>query len=176
MEKGKNFVIGVYDEEAVLMTAVENIRSKGVKIHEVYTPYPVHGLDNALGYNYSNLPIAGFLFGICGTITALTMMIWMLGFDWPMDIGGKPHIPLPAFIPITFELTVLFCALGMTGTFFVASNLNPWSTPKMFDPRSTDDKFVIAFDLASNRQDSAQLISILSESGASEVSTKSLEN
>ncbi len=176
MEKGKNFVVGVFDEETVMMSAVENIRSKGVKIHEVYTPYPVHGLDNALGYNYSNLPIAGFLFGICGTITALTMMIWMLGFDWPMDIGGKPHIPLPAFIPITFELTVLFCALGMTGTFFVASNLKPWSQPDMFDPRSVDDKFVITFDLASNKQDSAQLKSLLSESGASEVTTKSLAN
>ena len=176
MEKGKKFVVGVYDDEAVLMTAVEKIRSKGVKIHEVYTPYPVHGLDNALGYKYSNLPIAGFLFGICGTITGLTMMIWMLGFDWPMDIGGKPHIPLPAFIPITFEITVLFCALGMTGTFFVASNLNPWTTPKMFDPRSVDDKFVMTLDVATNKQDSAQLKSILSETGASEVTTKSLEN
>ena len=176
MEKGKNFVFGVYDDEAVMMNAVGQIRAKGVKIHEVYTPYPVHGLDNALGYNYSNLPIAGFLFGIVGTITALSMMIGMLGFDWPMDIGGKPHIPLPAFIPITFELTVLFCALGMTGTFFVASNLNPWSTPDMFDPRTTDDKFVIVFDTASSKQDSAALKSILSETGASEVNTKSLEN
>lgn len=174
MEKGKNFVVGVYEEEAVLLKAVEDIRNKGVKIHEVYTPYPVHGLDDALGYNYSNLPIAGFLFGMTGTITALTMMISMLGFDWPMDIGGKPHIPLPAFIPITFELTVLFCALGMTGTFFVASNLNPWSTPKLLDPRSVDDKFVMALDLATNKQDAAQLSSILSEAGASEVSTKSV--
>ena len=177
MEKGKNFVFGVYDEEADLMTAVDKIRSKGVKIHEVYTPYPVHGLDNALGYSYSNLPIAGFLFGIVGTISGLSMMIGMLGVDWPMDIGGKPFIPLPAFIPITFELTVLFCALGMTGTFFVASNLNPWSTPNMFDPRTVDDKFVIAFDLASNKKESVQQLStLLSETGASEVSTKSLEN
>ena len=173
MEKGKNLVFGVYDEEAVLLHAVDKIRGKGVKIHEVYTPYPVHGLDDALGYHYSNLPIAGFLFGVTGTITALTMMIYMLGFDWPMDIGGKPHIPLPAFIPITFELTVLFCALGMTGTFFVASNLNPWTQPKLLDPRSVDDKFVLALDLATNKQTSAQLSSILSESGASEVKIKS---
>jgi len=90
-----------------------------------------------------------------------------------MDIGGKPHIPLPAFIPITFELTVLFCALGMTGTFFVASNLNPWTQPTLLDPRSVDDKFVLALDLATNKQTSAQLSSILSETGASEVKIKS---
>jgi hypothetical protein len=175
MEKGKNFVVGVYEDEAVLIDAVGKIRNQGVKIKEVFTPYPVHGLDNALGYHYSNLPIAGFLFGLTGTITALSMMIYMLGFDWPMDIGGKPNIALPDFIPVTFELTVLFCALGMTGTFFVASNLNPWSTPKMFDPRSTDDKFVLAVDLAANTLSAEQLASLLKESGAAEVSNKTME-
>lgn len=175
MEKGKNFVVGVYEDEAVLIDAVGKIRNQGVKIKEVFTPYPVHGLDNALGYHYSNLPIAGFLFGLTGTITALSMMIYMLGFDWPMDIGGKPNIALPDFIPVTFELTVLFCALGMTGTFFVASNLNPWSTPKMFDPRSTDDKFVLAVDLAANTLSADQLASLLKESGAAEVSNKTME-
>jgi hypothetical protein len=175
MEKGKNFVVGVYEDEAVLIDAVGKIRNQGVKIKEVFTPYPVHGLDNALGYHYSNLPIAGFLFGMTGTIVALSMMIYMLGFDWPMDIGGKPNIALPDFIPVTFELTVLFCALGMTGTFFVASNLNPWSTPKMFDPRSTDDKFVLAVDLASNTLSADQLASLLKESGAAEVSNKTME-
>ena len=175
MEKGKQFVVGVFDEEDVLMRAVDKIRGKGVKIHEVYTPYPVHGLDNAMGYHYSNLPIAGFLFGMTGTILALTMMIYTLGFDWPMDIGGKPHIPLPAFIPITFELTVLLCALGMTGTFFVASNLHPFSQPKMFDPRSVDNKFVMAIDIANNKLTASQLSALLTETGVSEVSTKSME-
>ncbi|MCU0416852.1 MAG: DUF3341 domain-containing protein [Cytophagaceae bacterium] len=176
MEKGKNFVVGVYDEEDVLLEAVGKIRHQGVKINEVYTPYPVHGLDDALGYHYSNLPIAGFLFGLTGTILALTMMIYTLGFDWPMDIGGKPYIALPDFIPITFELTVLLCALGMTGTFFVASNLKPWAQPKMFDPRSVDDKFVLTVDLAKNASmDAIALSGIIKASGASEVSTKTME-
>lgn len=176
MEKGKNFVVGVYDEEDVLMDAVGKIRGQGVKINEVYTPYPVHGLDDALGYHYSNLPIAGFLFGMVGTILGLTLTIYTLGFDWPMDIGGKPNIALPDFIPITFELTVLLCALGMTGTFFVASDLKPWAQPKMFDPRSTDDKFVLTVDLAKNSAlDASKLSDIIKASGASEVSTKTME-
>lgn len=175
MENSKNFVVGVYDDEDVLLHAVSDIRAKGIKIHEVYTPFPVHGLDDALGYSYSNLPIAGFLFGITGTITALVGIIWMMGFDWPMDIGGKPFIALPDFIPITFELTVLFCSLGMTGTFFVAANLKPWSQPFMFDPRSTDDKFVMAIELSGKNTDAAAIASVLKQSGASEVTTKSKE-
>lgn len=175
MEKGNNFLVGIYDDEDVLLEAVGKVKKSGVKIHECYTPFPVHGLDDAMGYHYSNLPIVGFLFGMTGTICALTMMIGMMGFDWPMDIGGRPYIPLPDFIPITFELTVLLCAFGMTISFFIASNLNPWSTPRMFDPRSVDHKFVMAIDLAANKQDAASITSILKSSGATEVNKKSFE-
>src|SRR4051794_3124466 len=107
MEKSKNFILGIYSDEDVLVEGVAKVRQSGVKIHEVYTPFPVHGLDEALGYPASNLPMVAFICGMTGTILALTMMISMLGFDWPMDIGGKPYIALPDFIPITFEATVL---------------------------------------------------------------------
>lgn len=175
MKKGNNYLVGVYDDEDVLIAAVGKVKSNGVKIEECYTPFPVHGLDYAMGYKYSNLPIAGFLFGVTGTITGLSMMIWMMGIDWPMNFGGKPYIPLPDFIPITFELTILFCALGMTGTFFVVSNLNPWSTPRMYDPRSTDNKFVMAINLDENPKDVEAITQVLKESGASEVNAKKFE-
>jgi hypothetical protein len=175
MEKANNFLVGIYDDEDVLLDAVGKVKKSGVKIYECYTPFPVHGLDDAMGYNYSNLPIVGFLCGVTGTICALVMMIGMMGFDWPMDIGGRPYIPLPDFIPITFELTVLLCAFGMTISFFIVSNLNPWSTPRMFDPRSVDHKFVMAIDLADNKQDAASITTILKGSGATEVNKKSFE-
>ncbi|MEQ9415139.1 MAG: DUF3341 domain-containing protein, partial [Cyclobacteriaceae bacterium] len=89
MESNKNFVLGVFDDEDVLLHAVEKVRGKGVKIHEVYSPFPVHGLDEALGYKKTRLPIAAFIFGMTGTSLALIMQIWMLGYDWPMIIGGK---------------------------------------------------------------------------------------
>src|SRR5688572_18589806 len=95
MDVNKNFLVGVFNDEDVLLSAVSKIRSSGVKIHEVYSPFPVHGLDDALGYKRSRLPIAAFLFGMTGTSLALLMQIWMLGYDWPMIIGGKNYASLP---------------------------------------------------------------------------------
>src|SRR5688572_2229636 len=113
MDVNKNFVVGVFDNEQVVMDAVTKVRTGGVKIHEVFSPFPVHGLDEVLGYKRSRLPIAAFLFGMTGTSLALIMQSWMLGYDWPMIIGGKNFISLASFIPVTFELTVLLSALGM---------------------------------------------------------------
>src|SRR6186713_765466 len=174
MEKNKNFIVGIFEDEDVLVHAVENIREKGVKIQEVFSPFPVHGLDDALGYKRSRLPIAAFLFGMTGTTCALTMQIWMLGFDWPMIIGGKNHASLPPFIPVTFELTVLLAALGMVGTFMIVSDLKPYKWPRQFDLRSTDDKHIMAVDIALNAGKSKdELKRLLKESGASEVNEKS---
>jgi hypothetical protein len=172
METNKNFVVGVFTDEDVLVHAVDNIREKGVKIHEVYTPFPVHGLDEALGYKRSRLPIAAFLFGMTGTSLALLMQIWMLGYDWPMIIGGKNFASLPPFIPVTFELTVLLSAFGMVGTFFIVSDMKPYKYPRQFDLRSTDDKHVMAIDLATNKLSKDEIGRILKDSGASEVNEK----
>ncbi len=175
MATGKNFLVGIFDDEDVLIDSIAKLRNTGVKIFEVYTPFPVHGLDTALGYKPSNLPIAAFLFGLTGTILALTMQIGMLGFDWPMDIGGKPYIPLPSFIPVSFELTILLAALGMVFTFFIISDLKPYKIPYMFDKRSTDDKFVMAIDLDSNKESSEVITKLLQETGAIEINTQKVD-
>jgi len=172
MEKNKNFIVGIFDDEDILLHAVEHIREKGVKIQEVFSPFPVHGLDEALGYTRSRLPIAAFLFGMTGTMLALFTQIWMLGFDWPMIIGGKNHASLPPFIPVTFEFTVLLSAFGMVGTFFIVSDMKPYGWPRQFDLRSTDDKHVMAIDLASNKLSKDEISRILKENGASEINEK----
>jgi hypothetical protein len=172
MESNKNFLVGIFDDEDILLSGVEKIREKGVKIHEVYSPFPVHGLDEALGYRRSRLPRAAFLFGMTGTILALFTQTWMLGFDWPMDIGGKNHASLPPFIPVTFEFTVLLSAFGMVITFMVVSNMKPYKWPRQYDLRSTDDKHVMAVDLAGNKLSKEEISRILKESGASEVNEK----
>ncbi len=172
MEKNKNFVVGIFDDEDVLLHAVEHIREKGVKIQEVFSPFPVHGLDDALGYKRTRLPIAAFLFGITGTTLALFTQIWMLGFDWPMIIGGKNHASLPPFIPVTFEFTVLLSAFGMVGTFFIVSDMKPYRWPRQFDLRSTDDKHVMAIDLAANKLSKDEISRILKDNGASEINDK----
>ncbi|MCR9016361.1 DUF3341 domain-containing protein [Aquiflexum gelatinilyticum] len=176
MERDKNFILGVYDDEDVLLDAISKVRGSGVKIHEVYSPFPVHGIDDVLGYKRSKLPIAAFLFGMLGTTLALTMQFYMMKFDWPMIIGGKDHAAVPDFIPVTFELTVLLAAFGMVGVFMIASNLKPWGQPRIFDIRITDDKHVMAIDLAVNSSMAEnQLTDVLKNSGASEVNFKSFE-
>jgi hypothetical protein len=176
MDVNKNFLVGVFEDEDVLLDAVKKVRGGGVKIHEVYSPFPVHGLDEALGYKRSRLPIAAFLFGLTGTTLALVMQIWMLGYDWPMIIGGKDHAALPPFIPVTFELTVLLSALGMVATFMIVSDMKPYGWPRQFDIRSTEDKHVMAVDLGLNAAKTKDEIGrLLKEAGASEVNYKTFE-
>lgn len=176
MSDSKNFVLGVFDDEDVLLKAVGKVRGAGVKIHEVYSPFPVHGLDEELGYKRSRLPIAAFMFGALGTTLALVMQIWMLGVDWPMIIGGKNHVALPDFVPVTFELTVLLAAFGMVGTFLVSSDLKPWKNANLLDIRITDDKHIMAIDLGKNRAvEVAAINALLKDSGAVEVNSKDVE-
>ena len=176
MERDTHFILGVYDDEDVLLHAVEKVRSSGVKIQEVYSPYPVHGLEHVLGYKRSRLPIAAFLFGMLGTSLALTMQFYMMRFDWPMIIGGKNFAAFPDFIPVSFEMTVLLAAFGMVGVFMISSNLKPWAQPRIFDLRSTDDKHIMAIDLATNSSmDFEKIGDILKSSGATEVNKKSFE-
>ena len=172
MERDKHFTLGVYDDEDQLVQAVKDLRGNGVKIFEVYSPFPVHGLDEALGYKRSRLPKAAFMFGALGTTLALTMMFYMMGFDWPMIIGGKNFTALPPFIPVTFELTVLLASLGMVGTFMIVGDLKPFKNPRIFDIRITDNKHVIAVDLADNKMNKAEINSLISKTGALEVNDK----
>lgn len=175
METGKNYILGVYTDEDLLLKAVRKLRESGIKIEEVFSPFPVHGMDDALGYKRSRLTIVAFLFGLLGTTLALTMQIWMLGVDWPMIIGGKNFASLPVFIPVTFELTVLIASLGMVGTFLVVSNLKPYKKPKIFDLRITDDRHVMAIDLATNDIEKDKIRDILRDNGAAEVNEKNFE-
>src|SRR5437868_3578489 len=173
MESKKNYVLGIFTDEDVLVDAVGNVRDKGVKIEEVYSPFPVHGLDEALGYRRTRLPISAFLFGLTGTSLALFTQIWMLGYDWPMIIGGKNHASLPPFIPVTFEFTVLLSAFGMVITFLIVSDMKPYKWPRQYDIRSTDDKHVMAIDLGANKVSKEEIRAILKENGATEVNEKS---
>jgi len=172
MEHNKNFVLGVFSDEDILLDAVSAVRGKGVKIHEVFSPFPVHGLDERLGYKRTRLPIAAFLFGLTGTSLALFTQIWMLGYDWPMIIGGKNHASLPPFIPVTFEFTVLLSAFGMVITFLIVSDMKPYKWPRQYDIRSTDDKHIMAIDLGTNKMSKDDIRRILKDSGATEVNEK----
>jgi len=146
MADTKDIVYGLYNDEEDLLRAVKQANADHLEIMDVYTPFPVHGLDPLLGLAESRLHIAGFIYGALGTLTAFGGMSWIFTRDWPQIFGGKPHWPVPAFIPITFELTVLFASIGMVVTFYVINGLGPGVVNPTIDLRITDDKFCIAFD------------------------------
>ena len=170
----KKFVVGCFDDEKVLFPAVKNVRKAGYKIHDVYTPFPVHGLDHAMGLRETSIHTAGFIYGITGTTTALSCISWILVKDWPLNIGGKPHFSLPAWIPITFELTVLFAAVGMVITFCYLCQLAPFVKKHHFHARATDDLFVMAIECTEKTSDS-ELQAFLKNAGAVEVNVQTAE-
>ena len=163
----KKFVVGNFDDEAVLFPAVKKVRRAGYKIHDVFTPFPIHGLDHAMGLRDTSLHTAGFIYGITGTSTAVGFITWALTVDWQINFGGKPFFSLPAWIPVTFELTVLFAAVGMVLTFCYLCQLAPFVKKDHFNPRSTDDTFVMALE-CTDKTNEAEVLSFLETVGAKE--------
>jgi len=170
----KKFVVGSFDDEMVLFPAVKSVRKTGYKIHDVYTPFAIHGLDKALGLRDTSLHTAGFIYGITGTATALGFISWVFTNDWPLNIGGKPHFALPAWIPIIFELTVLFASVGMVLTFCYLCQMAPFVKKHHFHLRATDDLFVMVVEVTP-RANEEQVRSYLQSVGAKEVNVQVAE-
>ncbi len=169
----KEVLFGLYDDEEVLLKAVSKANDEHLDIMDVFTPFPVHGLDPLLGLEESRLHITGFIYGALGTLTAFLFMTWVFTRDWPIIFGGKPYWSVPAFIPITFELTVLFASIGMVVTFYTVCGMAPGKTNPTLDDRITDDKFCIAFKTNNASESEVEnLRSFFSATGASEVNTK----
>ena len=171
----KKFVVASFDDEDVLFPAVKKVRTAGYKIKDVYTPFAVHGLDHALGMRETSLHTAGFIYGITGTTTALSCISWIFTKDWPLDIGGKPHFALPAWIPIIFELTVLFAAVGMVLTFCYICQLAPFVKKHHFHVRATDDLFVMAIE-CNDHTNVEDLVGFMKSTGAVEVEIQVAED
>ncbi len=172
MAKDRDIIFGLYDDEQDLLKAVKKAQAQHLDIYDVYSPFPVHGLDPILGLEESRIHIAGFIYGMIGTLTAFLSMTWIFTKDWPIIFGGKPYWSIPAFIPITFELTVLFACVGMVVTFYIICGMGPGVTNPTLDDRITDDKFCLAFDKAQVSEADAK--SFLSSTGASEINTKTI--
>jgi len=162
------FILGLFDDPDNLLDGIHKLQQSSVPIYDVYTPMPIHGIEAKLGIKDSRLGYAAFIFGCTGGTVAFSMLYYMLVWDWPHNIGGKPNFAIPDFVPITFEWTVLFTAFGMVLTFFYATHLFPGRAPRVMDFRATDDRFVIAIDARGNVPHS-DITNILKEAGAVEV-------
>ena len=164
-------VHALYTDDDVLMDAVKRVRSEHYHIEEVFTPFPVHGLDKAMGLPHTKLAITSFLYGCVGLTVAITMMNYIMIEDWPQNIGGKPSFSflenMPAFVPIMFELTVFFAAHLMVITFYMRSKLWPFKEAENPDVRTTDDHFLMEVDVANH--DVETMSKFLGDTGAIEI-------
>lgn len=161
----------LFNDDDVLMNAVKDIRAKKYHINEIYTPFPVHGLDKAMGLAPTRIAITSFMYGLVGLTVATVMMNFIMIEDWPMDIGGKPSFSyiqnMPAFVPIMFELTVFFAAHLMVITFYLRSKLWPFKEAENPDVRTTDDHFLIEIPVGTH--DLEELSKFLYDTGAVEL-------
>lgn len=169
METSK-VIHAIYTDDDVLMAAVKRVKAERYHIGEIYTPFPVHGLDKAMGLAPTRLAITAFIYGCIGLVVATVMMNFIMIEDWPQDIGGKPSFSylenMPAFVPIMFELTVFFAAHLMVITFYLRSRMWPFKDAENPDPRTTDDHFLMVIPVNGNEK---ELHDLLVETGAVEV-------
>lgn len=173
----KKYVYGLYDHEDKVLHAVDKIRGAGIEIDDVYSPFPIHGIDPKLGLKESRLHTAGFLFGLTGTVTALSLISWISVSNYPTVFGGKPLWSLPSYIPITFELTVLMAGVGMFFVYCFRNELWPGHIPMILDSRTTDDKFALAFGTDELSEDKVSKIkTLLQETGAEEINFKEFKD
>ncbi|WP_339611812.1 DUF3341 domain-containing protein [uncultured Planktosalinus sp.] len=161
----------LYTDDDVLMQAVKDTKKAHYHIGEIYTPFPVHGLDKAMGLAPTRLAITSFIYGIIGLAVSIVMMNYIMIEDWPQDIGGKPSFSyienMPAFVPVMFELTVFFAAHLMVITFYLRSKLWPFKQAENPDVRTTDDHFLMEIDVENHSVE--ELSMFLQNTGAVEV-------
>ena len=150
----EKFIHAVYDDDDKLIDAIKNLNENKIMIEEVFTPFPVHGLDHLLDLKPTRLAIAAFIYGCIGLTFGLLMINYIMIVDWPQNIGGKPSFSLlenvPAFVPVIFELTVFFAAHLMVITFYLRSRLWPFKEAENPIPETTDDKFLIQIPVFGN--------------------------
>ena len=159
-----------YNDDEVVLDAVKKVKAANHHIEEVFCPFPVHGLDKAMGLAPTRIAITSFMYGITGLGIAIWLTYYTMIADWPQDIGGKPSFSwaenMPAFVPIMFEMTVFFAAHLMVITFYMRSRIWPFKKAENPDPRTTDDHFLMEIELHDNEE---ELTALLKETGAVEI-------
>jgi ActD protein len=168
----REFVVATFAEEHGLKEAVRQLRAHGFRIYDVYSPYPVHGLPELMALRASRLPLVGFAAGLVGLAGALALQFYTSVFDWSLNVGGKPANSTLAFIPISFELTVLCAGLATAGALLVRCGLRPGAEPARFAEDVSADAFALVLRRRDATFDAGEARRLLLESGARQVTVK----
>ncbi len=168
-----NVIYASYDSEHTLMAGAKALVSKGIHVDDVFSPFPIHGLDPVIGVSRTRLAICAFIYAMTGVALAVTGMWFFMIYDWPMNIGGKPSMSLiqnfPAFVPVTFEFAVLCAAHGMAITYFLRNWTLPGVKAKNPYPRTTDDRFVMEINPSHNHVSADEIKSAIADTKPVEV-------
>lgn len=165
----RSFLVATFTDADSLLRAVRLVRRETFRLYDVFAPYPVHGLDEAMGIKRTRLPYVTLLAGLTGLASALFLQFYANVLDWPLDVGGKPDNSTLAFIPISFELTVLFAGLVTVGAFFLRARLYPGKLEQLAAPGVTNNVFALVLRRPSCTDALGRARDIFTECGAASV-------
>lgn len=159
----RRLFVAAFEHESDILGVAQAVREHGWKILDIYAPYAVHGLDKKMGLSPSRLPWICFLLGLLGAGVKMGFEYWASWIDWPVNVGGKPWDSLPAFVPLTFEIMVLFAGLSTVLALFIVSKLGPGKKPNLISPRVTNDQFALVFEHTGGNVDLAEVHGLLNQ-------------
>ena len=171
-DTGSRHWVGAFTSEEAILGVTRASREGGYRIVDVYTPYAVHGLDDAMGLQRSRITWVCFLAGLAGALGMFWFGTWTLAIDWPLNIGGKPFNSLPALIPVIFEVTILLAGFGSVFALLILCRLFPGKQARMPYPGVTDDRFVIVLEDSGSSVDPRDVRDLFEEYGAVDVETR----
>jgi len=163
-------MIGIFQDETDILSVTREVRKQGYAISDIYAPYAVHGLDEAMGLKQPwRLPWTCFLLGLIGAAAKIWFEYWTTASNWPVNVGGKPWNSLPAFVPITFEVMVLFAGISTVIAFFIVSRLYPGRRASAVVPGVTTDHFALVIEETDAAFDPTRVRRLLERHGAIDV-------
>jgi vacuolar-type H+-ATPase subunit I/STV1 len=169
------FLVATYSDAETLLHGVRSATEENFRVYDVYAPYPIHGLDHAMGLRRSRLPWVTFLVGILALTFALTFQFYTTVLDWPLNVGGKPDNSTLAFVPICFELTVLLSGLATVAALLLRARLYPGKKELLFAEGVTDDTFALVLRRRETGFDLHRALRVLQESGADRIREREVD-
>lgn len=159
-------IVASFDREDRLLAAVTRARAKGIRVGDVHSPCPVHGLDEALGLRPTRLGIVCFALGATGASVAMAFQYWTHSSSWPLNVGGRPFNAWPAYLPVAFEVMVLMAGIGTVLAFLAVSRLFPGRRAELPGPRATDDLYIVVVPAEEGIVDTAAVLALFRAEGA----------
>ncbi len=168
----REFLVATVPDADTLLAAVYRARAGKLRIYDVYAPYPIHDMDHAMGIRRSRLPWVTLIAGATGLLVAIFFQFYVAVLDWPMNVGGKPDNSTLAFVPICFELTILFAGLATLVAFLLRARLFPGRRERLAADGVTNNSFALVFRKRDSSFSAGRVRDLLLETGAREIEEK----